>query len=176
MEQSTKTYKKALIILPKKKFEDEEFLTVTKCLHDSNIITENVTCNSDIARGIKGTLVTPDCILDEIDIMQYDAVTLIGGVGAIEHWHNKCVIKLLAEAYDSGKLVCAICLAPVTLANAELLKDRKATAYESAASYLRKKGAIYTGRLVEKADNVITACGPEASTEFASAIINSLGL
>jgi protease I len=66
--------------------------------------------------------------------------------------------------------VSAICLAPVTLANAGLLLGKRATAYPSAEGFLEWKGAIYTGRPVEIAGTIVTASGPEAVEEFARAI------
>ena len=71
-------------------------------------------------------------------------------------------------------MICAICLAPVTLANAGLLKNIKVTGYNAAGKYLSSKGAIYTGKSVEISDKIITACDPEASKEFAQAIADSL--
>ena len=174
MKQISMPSKRALIILPKNKFEDEEYHTLTGCLKRRSIITEDMTCGGEIAKGINGTIVNPGCVMEDVDITNYEALALIGGVGSIELWHNNGIIKLLTEAYDMGKLVCAICLAPVTLANADLLTGKKATAFDSAASYLRSKGATYTGRLVEIAGNIITARGPEASQSFAIAIADCL--
>jgi protease I len=165
---------KALIILPRNKFQDEEFLTVKSQLDKDHIEYNTAACCDKIATGSNGIRVRPDCTFDNIDFIDYDAVILIGGVGSIEHWHNKKVLGLLTKANRFGKLICAICLAPITLANAGLLKNRKATAYNSAATYLRSRGAIFTGSPIEISDNIITANGPEAAREFARAIIGYL--
>jgi protease I len=77
---------------------------------------------------------------------------------------------LVKEANRAGKVVSAICLAPVTLANAGLLEGKRATAYPSAESFLKWKGAIYTGNAVEVEGNIVTANGPEAAEEFAQAV------
>lgn len=165
---------KVLIILPQNKFQDEEFLTVELQLNKGHIEYNTVACRDKIATGSSGIRVKPDYTFNNIDFIDYDAVILIGGVGSIEHWHNKKVLKLLAKANRFGKLICAICLAPVTLANAGLLKNKRATAYDSAATYLRSKGAIFTGSSIEISDNIITANGPEAAKEFAEAIVGHL--
>jgi len=65
-------------------------------------------------------------------------------------------------------------LAPVTLANAGILKDKKVTAYPSAAKYLNSKGAIYTGNSVEISDNIVTARDPDAAGEFAIVVAKQL--
>lgn len=174
MNQTLLSNKNILIILPQKKFQDEEFLDLKNHLKDKYANITTATSSINMARGIKGTSVTPDCLISDIDISNFDAVSLVGGVGSIEHWHNKKVIDLLIEADQTRKLICAICLAPVTLANAGLLKNIKATAYNSAATFLCSKGAIYTGNPVEISENIITANGPESTDAFAEAISNSL--
>jgi protease I len=98
----------------------------------------------------------------------------VGGVGSNTYWHDETVHNLAKEANHAGKVVSAICLAPVTLANAGLLKGKTATAYPSAESYLKWKGATYTGNSVEIAGNIVTAKGPEAAEEFARAVARLL--
>jgi protease I len=161
------------MILPHKKFQEEEY-EVTVAILSKASMEVCVASSQKNAEGIYGATVVANLALEGIDIMKFDAVVLIGGVGSIEHWHNKKIFDLLIEANNLNKLICAICLAPVTLANAGLLENKKATAYDSAASYLRSKGAIYTGRPVEISDNIITARCPEASKGFARAIVDSL--
>jgi len=168
------TNKKVLVILPQEKFEDREYLGLVECLGANNLKFTIATSSRDMANGIGGTAVIPDCLINDINVLEYDAISLIGGVGSIEHWHNAEIITAIKKANKFGKLICAICLAPVTLANAGLLKNKKATVYKSAASYLRSKGAFFTGNSVEISDNIITANGPKAVKKFAETIVLSV--
>ncbi|GAJ17159.1 unnamed protein product, partial [marine sediment metagenome] len=68
----------------------------------------------------------------------------------------------------------AICIAPVTLANAGILDKKKATVFRSEVKAIKRKGAIYTGKVVEVDGNIITAEGPQAAEEFGKTIINLL--
>lgn len=165
--------KKILMILPHRKFQEEEYEGTSAVLTETlaNVV---IASSHDTAKGIKGTIVKSNLLIKEVDSKKFDALILIGGVGSIEYWHNNDIIDLIREAKNNGKLICAICLAPVTLANAGLLKNIKATGYNSSGKYLGSKGAIYTGKPVEIADKIITASGPEASREFAQAIADSL--
>lgn len=70
----------------------------------------------------------------------------------------------------------AICLAPVTLANAGLLEGKRATVYPSAKSFLKWKGATYTGNPVEVDGNIVTANGPEVAEEFAQAVAGMVAI
>jgi len=174
MRKSSLTGKRVLIILPQNKFQDEEYSILIEHLKANFIEFATAALDKKAARGIQGTTILPDYLIDFVDILKFDAISLIGGVGSIQHWHSAKVIKLLKAANKFQKLICAICLAPVTLANAGLLKDKRVTGYFSSSKYLRSKGAIYTGSPVEIAGNIITSNGPEAAKEFAEAIINSL--
>jgi protease I len=94
----------------------------------------------------------------------------VGGIGSSKYWHSTTVHRIVKDAFDAGKVVSAICLAPVTLANSGLLLKKRATAYPSAEGFLKWKGAIYTGRPVEVAGRIVTASGPEAAEEFARTV------
>jgi protease I len=117
-----------------------------------------------------GTVVTPDVSLEFLNAEDFDAILLVGGVGSSKFWHDATVHRIVKDAHNTGKVVSAICLAPVTLANAGLLCGKRATAYPSAEGFLEWKGATYTGRPVETSGNIVTARGPEAAERFARTV------
>jgi protease I len=121
-----------------------------------------------------GAVVTPDALLEEVKAADFDAIVLVGGIGSNAFWHHEIVHNLVKESVRAGKVVGAICLAPVTLANAGLLEGKPATAYPSAEGYLKWKGATYTGSSVEIAGNIVTAKGPESAEEFARTVAKLL--
>lgn len=168
------TGKKILFILPPRQFRDEEYQKPRALFEESGAQVTVASSTAAPARGILGAVVTPDVSIREVVATDFDALLLVGGVGANAFWHNEVVHRLVRESYSAGQIVSAICLAPVTLANAGVLKGKKATAYPSAESYLRWKGATYTGRSVEIAGNIVTAKGPEAAEEFARTIASLL--
>jgi protease I len=165
--------KMILMILPREKFQEEEYRGAFAVLTAAQAKVM-VASSQKTARGGYGSIIKTDLLISEVDLKRFDAVILIGGVGSIEYWHNDEVIDLIKDARKNNKLICAICLAPVTLANAGLLKNVRATGYNSAEKYLGSKGAIFTGKPVEISDKIITASCPEASGEFARAIVDSL--
>jgi protease I len=78
------------------------------------------------------------------------------------------------EMYADGKVVSAICAAPVILAKAGLLKDKKATVYPDHEYTLKQYGAIYTGEAVTVDGNIITGNGPESSRAFGQAVAKQI--
>ena len=81
---------------------------------------------------------------------------------------SDCLRKAIRAAYRSGKLLAAICAAPMVLGQMELLKNKRVTCYPGFEEYLI--GATVTGNAVEKDGQIITGNGPGAATEFAFAI------
>ena len=71
-------------------------------------------------------------------------------------------------------MIGAICIAPVILANAGVLKGRKAVCFPSIKASLTQKGAIIVNQNVVQDGNIVTATGPEAAGTFAKTLANML--
>jgi protease I len=78
--------------------------------------------------------------------------------------------------HGSAKVVAAICLAPVVLARAGILKGKKATYFNSPVSFreMRAGGAVLVDKAVVTDSRIVTANGPAAAAEFADAFIRTL--
>ena len=96
----------------------------------------------------------------------------MGGNGASEYWDDPLAHALAQEAVRLKKVLGAICIAPVTLAKAGVLKGVRATVWASEASQLKFSGAQYTGNPVETDGLIVTANGPAAAREFGQQIVN----
>ena len=121
-----------------------------------------------------GMKVKPDVPLQDLKSQGLAAVLFIGGVGASEYFHDRDAYRLAQEVLGQGGVVGAICIAPVILARAGLLKGKKATVFESEKEELTRAGASYTGKAVETDGRIITGNGPGAAGEFAQAVVNLL--
>ena len=85
---------------------------------------------------------------------------------------NQDIYNTNLELYE--KVVAAICVAPVTLANAGVLKDKKATVWHGEQGRLTGAGCTYTASSVEIDGSLITANGPTSAGEFGEAIAAAL--
>jgi protease I len=81
---------------------------------------------------------------------------------------------MLNEAVKQNKIVGAICIAPVTLANAGILSGKRAAVSISERQQLADKGAECTFKDVQRDGNIITASGPPAAKGFGEAIAEAL--
>jgi protease I len=166
--------KKAVLIIAHQRFRDEEFLEPKEILEEGGVEVTVASSSLETATGMLGAKVRPDILLEEVRAEDYDAVVFIGGGGASEYWNNTTAHSIAREALEKGKLLGAICIAPVTIANAGLLKDKKATVFQSETDKIKAKGAIYTGSGVEKDGKIITGQGPAFASAFGKALLSAM--
>ncbi|MBP7215726.1 MAG: DJ-1/PfpI family protein, partial [Candidatus Omnitrophica bacterium] len=126
------------------------------------------------AVGMLGARITPTMRFADIKIENFDAIVFIGGSGASQYWDDPFAHKLAKDAVAFNKVLGAICIAPVTLAKAGVLKSKRATVWSEEADMLKLSGAVYSGNPVERDGKIITAAGPFAASEFAEALVAAL--
>ena len=166
--------KKVAMVIAHQKFRDEEYMRPKEVLEKEGVAVTTVSSKTGVALGTLGLNVKPDLTLDNLKIKDYDALLFIGGGGSVEYWDNQKAHSLAIEAIQRGKILGAICIAPVILANAGLLYGKKATCFDSESDKIKNKGAIYNGASLEQDGNIITANGPEAAEEFGRAVVRAL--
>jgi deglycase len=124
-----------------------------------------------------GMKVNATLSFEEVEPKSYDGILVVGGGGAQLHlWDDDLLGEMVKYFHTSAKVVGAICLAPVVLARAGILKGKKATYFNSPVSFreMRAGGAVLVDKAVVTDSRIITANGPEAAAEFAEAFIRSL--
>jgi protease I len=121
-----------------------------------------------------GLRVRPDLVIADVDPAAFDGLVLVGGAGAM-HLAGDTLVRSIVKAFDDArKPIGAICLAPVILARAGVLKGIKATVYPSSRDELEKGGAVRSKADVEVAGRIVTASGPKAALPFAKAFYRRL--
>lgn len=156
-------------------FRDEEYLQPKEVFlaHGHEVKTASSTLNE--CKGRFGALVKPDLYYTKLLPEDFEALVFVGGGGASEYFDDPLAHTLAREAYQKGKIVAAICIAPVILSRAGLLQGKRATVYQDGQPDLVKGGAFYTGNSVEADAGIITGNGPQAARDFAKAIVAQLG-
>lgn len=165
-----------LIIIAQHGFRDEEF-DVPKRILEKKHHVEVASETRETAVGKLGMTYKPDLTIEEAlsKIGSYDAVIFVGGPGAAHYFKNSTALSIASQAYNSGKLVAAICIAPSILANAGLLKNKKATSFPSESDNLEMKGAKYTNEDVTVDGRIVTANGPLVARQFGEMLLRMLG-
>ena len=112
-----------------------------------------------------------DRTADQIQVADYDAVFIPGGAWNPDNLrYDKDVIKYIQDFNKSGKLIAAICHAPVVLASADILKGKKLTGYWNIQVDLKNAGGIVTDEPVVTDGNLITSRHPIDVAEFSRAV------
>jgi len=173
-EEPIQIARSVLMVIAPENFRDEEFKEPYDLFTNSGIKVIVASTDTVPAKGMLGMVVTPDILLDQVIPDSFDALVVVGGTGCKILWDNTILHKIVQNFNATKKTIAAICIAPVVLARAGILKDIKATVYPTAKEHIEKCGAVYTGSDVESSENIITGSNPDAVKEFATAILNTL--
>lgn len=121
-----------------------------------------------------GTRILADQLFQDIDWDQAAALVLPGGLpGATNLRSSSAVTDALRRMHQAGKVVAAICAAPIVLERAGLTKGKCVTGYPGTERDLPE--LAYTGGRTECDDRIVTGKGPGVSFEFGARIAAALG-
>lgn len=166
--------KRVLMIVAPQGFRDEEFEEPYQALGaaGARVIIGSLRRGECVGAG--GTKVQATLTPSQVKVADYDLLVLVGGPGMVKHLGDASLVKLAKEFGAAGKLTAAICVAPVILAKAGLLKGVKATVWPDMRPSLEVAGAELADEDVVVSGKIITASGPQAAKVFAHALISSL--
>lgn len=167
--------KKALLVIAPANFRDEEYFVTKQVLEDSGAAVTTASKSPGQVTGMLGGTARAERGLDDVNAADYDAVVFVGGNGAQAYFGDKMALEIASQAFEAGKTVAAICIAPVILANAGILNGKRATCYGGEfASRLEAGGAEYTAESIVRDDMIITADGPASAKDFGAEIVRAL--
>jgi protease I len=168
---------KAVIAIAPEKYRDEELAEPVAALNKAGIAFDIASTRPGTCKGMLGGKTSAGLSFDDIDPKNYNGLIIIGGTGCQEHlWEDDLLVRLAIYFCETDKVVAAICLAPVVLARAGILKGKKATVYDApTAIFEMKKGrAMLTPEPVVTDGRIITANGPAAAKNFAATVVKEL--
>lgn len=123
--------------------------------------------------GSHGIRVEADLLFGDADFGEVDMVVLPGGMPGAAHLNtHEGLRQLLPSILEDGKLVGALCAAPMVLGNLGLLVGKRATCYPGFEKYLH--GAVWSGEAVVSDGQVVTANGAGAALPFALRLVEVL--
>lgn len=168
---------KLLVVIAPERFRDEELFEPLSVFQKAGVAYDVASVKAGTCIGMLGGRCDATLDLSRVQEGSYDGIVVIGGAGSPEFlWGNSRLHALVAEFAKSGKLVSAICLSPVVLARAGVLRGRKATVYrtEDSVAEMRKGGADLQQDAVVIDGRYITANGPAAARRFGEEIVSAV--
>lgn len=109
----------------------------------------------------KGDTFNADRKVSEADPGAYDGLVLPGGVANPDFLRlDKSAVQFVRSFFESGKPVAAICHAPWTLVEADVVRGRTLTSWPSLQTDLRNAGATWVDEEVHVDQGLVTSRGP----------------
>lgn len=173
------TNKKVAMIIAFKDFKDEEYFVTKEVLEKAGVEVKTVSNKIGQAIGVGGGDTQVDLLSENLNSVDFDAIVFVGGPGAPKDLDNENSYALARTTIAQDKVLAAICISPVILAKAGVLKGKKATVWSSALNtgpikILKENGAAYEAKQVVRDGKIITANGPAAAEEFGQEILQAL--
>ena len=156
-------------------FEDIEALAPVDILRRAGVDTRLVSISPDnIVTSAHGVRFVTDSVISDVDFSDAELLFLPGGLPGATNLDACSVLReALVKHYKAGKLIAAICAAPLVLGHLGLLDGVQATCYPGFESELGD--ARYTASLVERDAQFITGKGPGAAMELGYTMLEALG-
>ena len=168
---------KRIAILIEEDFEDSELVEPLRAMKDVSARVVVVGSGShEKYRGKRGKVkIKADITADKVNAQDFDAIIIPGGYAPDKMRLHQPMIDLVRKAFDSGKVVAAICHGPQLLISADIVRGRRLTSWPSIAVDLKNAGAEWIDLPVVRDGNIITSRRPADVPRFNKAIIEALG-
>lgn len=165
--------KRVLMVISQERFRDEELAHPQEVFLQKGFEVVVAAGEKKEAHGTYGAKVQPDTTIADAAKEKYDAMVVVGGNGSTEYlWGNQTLLGMVAAHHAAGKPLGAICIAPVVLARAGLLKGVEATMYKSpdTVAEFDKAGVKTSEKDVVVSGMIVTGNGPAAARKFGLAV------
>jgi len=168
-----------ILILATDGFEESELFGPRETLIDRGA---EVMLASPRLEPIEGTVhddpgktIRPDMTIEDARAADYDALILPGGVRNPDALRtNKAAIALIRDFDAAGKPIAAICHGPWLLVEANLVKGRTVTGWQSIRTDLANAGGNVVDRPVAIDGNLITSRNPGDVGPFTEALVGAI--
>jgi protease I len=113
-----------------------------------------------------------DALVADADPASYDGLVLPGGVANPDTLRmDEDAVAFVQEFVESGRPVAAICHAPWTLVEADVVRGRRVTSWPSLKTDLRNAGAEWVDEEVVVDGNLVTSRKPDDLPAFNEAAV-----
>jgi len=119
---------------------------------------------------------TVDQAVGDASVDDFAALVLPGGVANPDALRtDEGAVSFVKAFVESGKPVAAICHAPWTLIEADVVRGKTVTSWPSLQTDLRNAGATWVDEEVVTDGNLITSRNPEDLPAFNQALLKAIG-
>jgi len=155
--------------------EELEAVTITDLLARAGFKVVTAGLDDQPVKASRGMVLIPDTTMEKAMPISFDLMVMPGGLPGADHLRdNEFVQKKLKQLAAENKYTAAICAAPMALATAGLLDNKKATSYPGSMDNYMPIGIDYVDDPVVVDGKVVTSRGPGTAMDFALTLIELL--
>lgn len=170
---------KRIAILATDGFEQSELMVPMQRLEEAGAMVDVISLKTGEIWGWKdgdwGEPINVDRTIDAVNIDEYDAMIIPGGVMNPDLLRqDEDAVSLVRDFYASKKPLAAICHAPWVLIEAGIAKGRRMTSYHSMATDVKNAGATWVDKEVVVDEGLITSRNPGDLDAFSAKIIEEV--
>lgn len=156
--------------------EEIECITVADVLMRAGVqVTVASVADTPVVNGSRGIPLAAHALLAAVADRVFDAVYLPGGLRSAEHHRDDArTQELIAAQLRAGRLLAAICAAPIALVPRRLCADRAVTCYPAMRPQVEPAAKAWLDQPVVEDGNLVTSQGPGTSLALAFTLARRL--
>jgi protease I len=163
--------KTVAILVATEGIEQVELTEPRKALDEAGATTHLVSTESGEVQAFnhldKGDTFPVDKVVGDVSADDYDALMLPGGVANPDNLRtNDDAVAFARAFFDAGKPVAAICHAPWTLVEADVVRGRRLTSWPSLQTDIRNAGGEWVDEQVIVDQGLVTSRKPDDLPAF----------
>jgi protease I len=168
--------KKIAILVANEGVEQVELTSPLGALREAGAEVDLLAPEADAIQAFnhldKGDTFTPDKAVGDAHPDSYDGLVLPGGVANPDQLRTDTdAVQFVRAFFEAGKPVGAICHAPWTLINADVVDGRTLTSWPSLQTDLRNAGAEWVDEEVHVDQGLVTSRKPDDLDAFNAKIV-----
>lgn len=153
--------------------EEIEAVTPADILRRAGIEVMLIGVTGKTITGAHGIKIECDAEIGAVNMEKGRGYILPGGMpGTTNLFESEKLKEIIKSAANSGRIIGAICAAPMILGELGILNGLRATCFPGFEGHL--KGAVLCGDSVCAEENIITAKSAAAAFEFSFALVSAL--
>jgi|SRR5215213_10294120 len=179
MVEDTKSVKKIAFLVAAEGIEKAELVepwaAVSKAGHHAVLLSPEAGEVQLFEHLDKADTQPVDQTVGGASVENFDALVLPGGVANPDALRtDPAAVAFVRQFVESGKPVAAICHAPWTLIEADVVRGRQLTSWPSLQTDLRNAGASWRDEKVVVDGNLITSRNPDDLPAFNNALLEAV--